>query len=368
MLIMPTYMDIHIVPDASAKDVAQAHMMDVLIEKDYNCRCLTYWFDESQSHAFCLIDAPDKESVIELHNHSHGLLPHKVIEVEANLVHAFLGRITDPDNAQFIEAGLKIVDDSASRIIMNIKMADAVLLEHKHGKSGAIECINRLHTVAREEVLKYNGRKVNWEGNEMIASFLSGEKAFAAACAIKEQLSNAGEMELRISIHAGEPVMQTDKLFGDTVRLLRRMNFLCSDHVLHVTSAVKELLSKDHLSANNKGVFLYAPEDETFLTLLFDTLDKKYSEENFHVEECGDAMAMSISQLYRKTIALCGLSPNNLLKAYRLEKAKEFMRRKDVTISEITFDTGFASPSYFTKCFKGRFDLLPMQYVQLARK
>lgn len=247
-------------------------------------------------------------------------------------------------------------------------MADAVLLEHKYGKSGAIERINLLHTVAKEEVLKYNGREVNWEGNEMIASFLSGEKAFAAASAIKEQLSNAGEMELRISIHAGEPVMQTDKLFGSAVQMLKRMNFLCSDQVVHVTAAVKELLSKDHLSTNNKGVFLYAPEDETFLTLLFDTLDKEYSQEDFHVEEWGNAMAISRSQLYRKTTTLFGLSPNNLLKEYRLEKAKELMRRKDATISEITFDTGFASPSYFTKCFKSRFDLLPIQYIELSRK
>jgi len=76
-------------------------------------------------------------------------------------------------------------------------------------------------------------------------------------------------------------------------------------------------------------------------------------------------MAMSKSQLYRKTVALTGLSPNILLKEFRLEKAKELMKKQHYTISQITFDSGFTSPSYFTKCFKKKFGLLPMDYLQL---
>ena len=76
---------------------------------------------------------------------------------------------------------------------------------------------------------------------------------------------------------------------------------------------------------------------------------------------------MSKSQLYRKTIDLTGLSPNILLKEFRLEKAKELLRRKRYSISQITFDTGFTSPSYFTKCFKNKYGLLPMGYVELLK-
>jgi AraC-like DNA-binding protein len=76
-------------------------------------------------------------------------------------------------------------------------------------------------------------------------------------------------------------------------------------------------------------------------------------------------MAMSQSQLYRKAIALTGLSPNLLLKDFRLEKALDLMKRKRDNISEITFDAGFTSPSYFTKCFKKKYGLLPMTYLDL---
>ena len=76
-------------------------------------------------------------------------------------------------------------------------------------------------------------------------------------------------------------------------------------------------------------------------------------------------MAMSQSQLYRKTIELTGLSPNVFLKEFRLEKAKELMSKQRYSISQITYDAGFTSPSYFTKCFKKNYGLLPMAHLDL---
>jgi AraC-like DNA-binding protein len=364
---MPIYLDYHFVPNVTAQDVAEAHALDVLLEKEYGCKCLTYWFDELRSNAFCLIDAPDEKHVMGLHSRSHGLLPNKIIEVETDLVHGFLGRITDPENTRFTDTGLKILDETAYRIIMNIKIADVVLLEHFYGRSNAVELITLFHTVAGSEILKCGGTEVSSTGNEMIASYVSGDQAFAAACSILDQLDNAGALELHIGIHAGEPVKQTNILFGDTLQMLKRMNFVNSDRVIHITAAVKELLSKGHLTAGIQTFLTYTPQDETFLTRLFDTLEKKYGEEDFNVEECAHAVDMSKSQLFRKTIAICGLSPNDLLKEYRLDKARDLMRRKDKTVSEIAFDTGFASPSYFTKCFKNRFRMLPTYYMALSR-
>jgi AraC-like DNA-binding protein len=85
------------------------------------------------------------------------------------------------------------------------------------------------------------------------------------------------------------------------------------------------------------------------------------------VDDYCKEMAMSTSQLYRKTVALTGLSPNLLLKEFRLEKAKEMMKKQHYSISQITFDSGFTSPSYFTKCFKQKYGLLPMNYIELLQ-
>ena len=108
---MPIYMDVHNVPGVNAKDVAEAHRLDLFHQDDYNCKCMTYWIDESRESVFCLIEAPNKEAVIEMHDQAHGLIPHKIIEVDTNIVESFLGRIFDPAEAETTEDGLKIFSD-----------------------------------------------------------------------------------------------------------------------------------------------------------------------------------------------------------------------------------------------------------------
>ena len=92
---MPIYMDRHDLAAVTAKDVAEAHREDLKIQDNYNCKGLTYWFDEKRGTAFCLVEAPNADCVKEMHDQAHGLIPHQIIEVESNVVNAFLGRIED---------------------------------------------------------------------------------------------------------------------------------------------------------------------------------------------------------------------------------------------------------------------------------
>ncbi|MDH3711528.1 MAG: DUF4242 domain-containing protein, partial [Cyclobacteriaceae bacterium] len=94
---MPIYMDRHILPGISAHEAAEAHRMDLVVQDEYGCRCMTYWVDEERGSAFCLIDAPSKEAVIKMHDRSHGLIPHQIIEMNSKAVMSFLGRIEDPE-------------------------------------------------------------------------------------------------------------------------------------------------------------------------------------------------------------------------------------------------------------------------------
>ena len=61
-------MDVHIVPGVKAGDVAEAHSKDVIHQDEYGCKCMTYWIDEARENIFCLIEAPAKEAVAEMHS------------------------------------------------------------------------------------------------------------------------------------------------------------------------------------------------------------------------------------------------------------------------------------------------------------
>ena len=64
-------------------------------------------------------------------------------------------------------------------------------------------------------------------------------------------------------------------------------------------------------------------------------------------------------------MSLLGKSPNSFLKEYRLNKALELLDIKMSNISEIAYQTGFSSPTYFSKCFYEAYGMLPSKYNKL---
>ena len=364
---MPLYMDIHIVPGVKARDVAEAHRKDLLHQGEYECKCMTYWIDEERENIFCLIEAPDKEAVEAMHNKAHGLIPNKIIEVSSTVVESFLGRIYDPAHAETTEDGLKVFADPSFRILLVTRITDPVLLQYNLGANKANDLLNRHNNIIRKHASAHGGREVEHESAGFIISFASAAKAVSCALAIQKELPRA-DMEtlgFSIGINGGEPIEKSNKLFGDAIQMAGYMCAISRNGRVAVASAVRELVSKDHFADVKNNFSTLAPQDEALLESLFLQLEENWQDPEFDVSDYCKAMAMSKSQLYRKTITLTGLSPNILLKDFRLEKARELLKKKRYNISQITFDSGFTSPSYFTKCFKKKYGLLPMAYLDL---
>ena len=339
-------MDIHIIPGVKARAVAEAHQKDMLIQGEHDCKCMTYWIDEERENVFCLIEASGKEAVEEMHSRAHGLVPNKIIEVSSSLVESFLGRIYDPAEAAITGDGLKVFHDPSFRILMVTTIIDPVLLQYKIGVEKANELLCRHNEVIRKNLSNFEGREVEHNGTGFIGSFSSAAKAVSCALAVQKDLTDAGAdaTGFRIAINAGEPVSKTDRLFGDTIQSAGYMCTIAENCQVVVAPAVKELVSKDNFQRPG-NIKTLAPADAVLLELLFNKLEENWQNPGFNVTDYCQAMAMSKSQLYRKTTGLAGLSPNLLLKEFRLEKAKELMKKQRYTISQITFDSGFTSPS-----------------------
>jgi AraC-like DNA-binding protein len=328
---------------------------------------MTYWIDEERESVFCLIEAPDKDAVTTMHQQAHGLVPHKIIEVNRDLVESFLGRLYDPANAVTTDEGLKVFSDPSFRIILLINTKDPALLRYELGVEKANELLSNCTNVIRQILTAYDGREVEHPGNGFITSFTSASKAISCALAIQQAACDEclQASAMKIAISAGEPVSKNNRLFGDTIQFARRLCFITRNAQVAVASVVKELAAKDHFHKPDNDIIALTPTDEMLLELFFSKLEENWQDPGFTVSEFCQATAMSQSQLYRKTIELTGLSPNIFLKEFRLEKAKELMSQQRYNISQITFDAGFTSPSYFTKCFKKNYGLLPMAYLDL---
>lgn len=366
---MPIYMDIHIVPGVTARDVAKAHTKDILMQEEHACKCMTYWIDEKRESIFCLIDAPSKEAVIDMHNQAHGLIPHKIIEVSGSVVESFLGRIYDPEEAEITEDGLKVFADPSYRVLLLATTADPVLLQFNLGMEKANELLLQLKNIIRKNMTEFGGREVEHAGKGFIISFASPAKAVSCALAIQKEMppSIADTLGFKMSINGGEPIEKSNRLFGDTIQLAQYLCTIAKYMQVAMASSVRELVANDHIFNGDSNILTLAPQDENLLKSLFEKLEEHWADPEFDVDDYCRVMAMSKSQLYRKTISLTGMSPNELLKEFRLEKAKELMRKKYHNVSQVTFDSGFTSPSYFTKCFKKKYGLLPMNYIGLLQ-
>lgn len=364
---MPIYMDIHIIPGVRARDVAEAHSKDLFHQGEYGCKCMTYWVDEARENVFCLMEAPDRKSVEDLHSNAHGLVPNKIIEVSTTLVESFLGRIYDPNEAQVTDDGLKVFSDPSFRVLVVTRITDPVLLQSKLGKEKANELLNRHYSIVRKNLAQFGGREVEHGGSGFIISFVSAAKAVSCALAIQKEmpLSDVEAIGFKMGINAGEPVESSNRLFGDTIYLANCLSAISGNNQVAISSSVKELIAKDNIQNGTNNFFSIAPQDEQVLVTIFNKLEENCQDPEFDIQESCQALAMSQSQLYRKTTALTGLSCNQLLKEIRLEKAKELMRKQRYTVTQVTFDSGFTSPSYFTKCFKKKYGLLPMEYIDL---
>ena len=203
---MPLYMDIHSVPGVKARDVAEAHRQDLMHQQEYGCNCMTYWIDEERESIFCLIEAGSKEAVNEMHRNAHGLVPHKIIEVNSDLVQSFLGRIYDPDHA-VLEDGMKIFADPSFRMLLVTNSEDFALLRQAHGAARTDALLERLRETVRKNIQAFKGSEAEHASEGFVVSFVSASNALSCALAIKKELpaADAGLLGFRMALNGGEP-------------------------------------------------------------------------------------------------------------------------------------------------------------------
>ena len=102
--------------------------------------------------------------------------------------------------------------------------------------------------------------------------------------------------------------------------------------------------------------------DCEFVAKIQEVIADQLADENFSIDTLAEQMNMSRSNFYRKIKALSGMSPNDYLKALRMNKAAELIRG-GTRISEVAAQVGFTSSSYFAKWFKVQYGVLPKEYI-----
>lgn len=141
------------------------------------------------------------------------------------------------------------------------------------------------------------------------------------------------------------------KPFSSKVLLARVQNLLQSRKDLRQLFGGVEKETPEMASMDDR--------DKLFIKQLHDIIKQHLGDSDFNVESIGPMIGLSRVQLYRKVKAITGSSVVDLIRKARLAKARRLIEGGRKSISEVAYEVGFSSPSYFTKCFKDEFGMKP---------
>jgi class 3 adenylate cyclase len=256
---MPLYMDIHVVPGATAEALEEAHNADLAVQDKHCVHCLKYWFNEEAGKVFCLFDAPNPEAAAAVHREAHGLMAEKIVEVDSDMADGLLGPGEINKSGAVLLPGEHDTHDTGMRAIMFTDIVDSTAMTSMHGDEVALAMLGIHDHIVRTEVGGNHGREVKHTGDGIMAAFNSAACAVRSACAIQAKLSahnsNGGEypVVVRIGISAGEPVEQHEDLFGSTVQLAARLCAQAEPGQILVSNVVADLCIGKNLSFVDAG-------------------------------------------------------------------------------------------------------------------
>ncbi len=152
------------------------------------------------------------------------------------------------------------------------------------------------------------------------------------------------------------------KPFQPDLLLARIGNLLRNRHLLKDlwgTSSNAPKKEDKTATTENTPLSSEGTRENAFISRFKKVVEERMTDSELSVETIGSELGLSRVQLYRKVKALTGSSPVDLLRKARLNKAQQLLQTTDLSVSEIAYQVGFTSPSYFTKCYKDEYGKVP---------
>lgn len=142
------------------------------------------------------------------------------------------------------------------------------------------------------------------------------------------------------------------KPFSADVLLARIENLLNS----------RKLLRNAYQRGAQNYELIATPRESEFVKRFQKCVEEGVSDPNFGIEDLCDKMNLSRAQLYAKIKNLTGKAPVEHISEYRLNRSRELLATTELSVAEIAYNVGFTSPAYFSKCFKGQYNITPKEF------
>ncbi|MEZ4884029.1 MAG: response regulator [Chitinophagales bacterium] len=133
-------------------------------------------------------------------------------------------------------------------------------------------------------------------------------------------------------------------------------------NILQQKAAFQKRLNRN-FQIKPKEIKLTSP-DEIMLKNLVELMENNVDNSDFNVNSMCQSVNLSHMHFIRKVKQLTGKRPIDLLKSFRMKRAKDLLSQNKMTVSEVAYSVGFETPSSFSRAFKKEFGETPTGFLQ----
>ncbi len=270
--------------------------------------------------------------------------------IDAQLSSNINGKEFNIETSEIKKPMILVVEDNTQlrQYIKSILKPNYKVILAVNGKAGIEKALNKIPDLILSDIMmpKANGIELcNKLKNDTLTSHIP----------IILLTAKAGEQNELEGLEVGADDFIT-KPFNSKILVKRIENFISLSKSLQKRYTQFSVLTPKDIAITNL--------DETFLHEVEKVLNTHISKPNFSAQEFSKLMAMSRMQLHRKLMALTGLSTSQFIRSQRLKIAVNLLQESDLSVSEVAYQVGFNSVSYFIKCFKETYNTTPNSYIK----
>lgn len=232
----------------------------------------------------------------------------------------------------------------------------------------------KFHNSVSKTLRHFEAKIIKQDNNNYLVMFRTATNAVLCALKIQSDIKyitskfDRKSRNLKIGIRTGT---KTERDLGGSKEVISAVLDLCDFQFqdIVITSAVKVLYEKENRNAliDKDHIRSLSRAEEQMLINLLENAHTLWNTPKFTVGNLSRQLGMSPSQFRRKLKRLTGKPPNLFIREFRLKRAIHLMNLNFGQISQVATESGFKSPSYFTKCFRATFGILPSKYTQLLK-
>lgn len=111
-----------------------------------------------------------------------------------------------------------------------------------------------------------------------------------------------------------------------------------------------------------QSVFAGVGQRSNYIDKVVDIIHKNYHDPGLSVDVLADEVGLSASHMQSVFKSTTGISVSRYLRHHRLQKAAELLAHTNISVNEISEQTGFGNASYFYTVFKKHYSITPNEY------